>query len=502
MGSISFNPFDNWFRKPPNPIPPLNLLNFSDSFSLRTPHSSSPNFAAISVPNFSNGKPQKPKDDEPGYYRKMADQFFWECENLPDYRHTPEVEKILNDDPVFEKRRNPTEEEIRENERVMQEIRNNPVMQFLVRAEEVADKMNELELKENENPYQKEDRKLWKAIPHVPGLDGRPMPRKSLKTKKEADDKFWDFTRQFFFGLWGFKQRPYPSGRPIDVAQSIGYKRLEKRYYDFIMRGGAGLWYKDRLGQSRGPCQLINLKTAWGAGIIDKNTFIWGEDMDEWAPIHMVYGLEPAIATWEVRLGAAATAFLHKLQKGIPPWVPLKGLEKKTYKELQEEAIESKKRDLAVLEANNGVWPGVRIPSHALFLWASGSELTTILEQDHMPNKYIPKDLRKQLAQIIPGLRPWEVLSIEQAMDQITYNGEWYREPLGSYTTGPPYIRRWNKDIKRLYQVFETLNTRAYKKLQRNIPGFDKIMNKVMNDYRDRVARLEEKKKLKKAGKL
>lgn len=100
------------------------------------------------------------------------------------------------------------------------------------------------------------------------------------------------------------------------------------------------------------------------------------------------------IGGFPVRLGAAATAFLHKLQKGIPPWVPLKGHEKKTYKQLQEEAIESKKRDLAVLEAHDGVWPGVRTPSHALFLWASGSELTTILEEDYMPNKYIPKDLR------------------------------------------------------------------------------------------------------------
>lgn len=65
-----------------------------------------------------------------------------------------------------------------------------------------------------------------------------------------------------------------------------------------IMKTG-GWWYKDRLGRSRGPCELITLKTAWGAGIIDRDTFIWGEDMDEWAPIHMVYALEPAIATWE-----------------------------------------------------------------------------------------------------------------------------------------------------------------------------------------------------------
>lgn len=61
---------------------------------------------------------------------------------------------------------------------------------------------------------------------------------------------------------------------------------------------------------------------------------------------------------------------------------------------MQEEAYKSKRRDLAVLAANDGVWPGVRTPSHALFLWASGSELTSILEADHMPNKYIPKDLR------------------------------------------------------------------------------------------------------------
>lgn len=77
-----------------------------------------------------------------------------------------------------------------------------------------------------------------KAVPNVTGLDGRPMPRKAIKSKRESDDKFWDFARQFFFGLWGFRQRPYPPGRPIDVAQAIGYKKLDKRYYDckFIAR--------------------------------------------------------------------------------------------------------------------------------------------------------------------------------------------------------------------------------------------------------------------------
>lgn len=43
--------------------------------------------------------------------------------------------------------------------------------------------------------------------------------------------------------------------------------------------------------------ELVNLKTAWAAGIVDKNTFIWGDDMDEWSPIGMVYGLQTAIET-------------------------------------------------------------------------------------------------------------------------------------------------------------------------------------------------------------
>lgn len=481
MASINLGSFfDNWFPKPPKPS-----------------SNSSPNFAFINARNLFSRNPNPPKlsasdEPQPPTPTQTLDQFFWESEHRPDFRHSPEVDRILSEDPFFENKPDPTPQEMEENKKWWDEFNASPVVQFLRRAEEIADKVNEMELKENERPYRKEDWKLWKKLPHVPGLDGRPMPRKAIKTRKQSDDKFWDFARQFFFGLWGFRQRPYPPGRPIDVAQAIGYERLEKRYYDFIMRSG-GWYYKDRLGRTRGPLELITLKTAWAGGIIDTNTFIWGEDMDEWAPIGMVYGLEKAIATWEVRLGAAATAFLHKLQKGIPPWAPVKGLEKKTYQQLQDEAIESKKRDMAVLAANGGVWPGVRTPSHALFLWASGSELTTILEADHMPNKYIPKELRYRLAKIIPGLRPWEVLSIEQAMDQITYDGEWYREPLGSYTTGPPYIRDWNRDVKRMFRIFHNLSYRVYNKLDRTIPGFSKVMEKVRADTAAKNARRKEK---------
>lgn len=115
-----------------------------------------------------------------------------------------------------------------------------------------------------------------------------------------------------------------------------------------------------------------------------------------------------------------------------------------------------------------------------------------------MPNKYIPKDLRKELEKVIPGLRPWEVLSVEQAMDQITYGGEWYREPLGSYTTGPPYIAEWNKDVIRLFQIFHDLSVRVYNKLNRTVPGFGTVMEKVQIDSAARETRRMQKRAAKK----
>ena len=118
----------------------------------------------------------------------------------------------------------PEEEE--ENKKWWEEFRKSPVVEFLRKAEEVADKVNELEIEKNKLPYRDEDRDLWEKVPHVPGPDERSMPRRAIKTKREASIKFWDWARQFFLGIWGFRQRPYPPGRPIDIAQAIGYKRL------------------------------------------------------------------------------------------------------------------------------------------------------------------------------------------------------------------------------------------------------------------------------------
>ncbi|GKC73072.1 protein TIC 56, chloroplastic [Tanacetum coccineum] len=51
------------------------------------------------------------------------------------------------------------------------------------------------------------------------------------------------------------------------------------------------------------------------------------------------------------------------------------------------------------------------------------------------------------------GLMTWEILSVEQAMDLIAYGGQWYSEPLGAFTIGPPYIQDWNEDVKLLSTI-------------------------------------------------
>ncbi|KAL1206791.1 Protein TIC 56 [Cardamine amara subsp. amara] len=153
MSSMNFNPFQNWFEKQPNPVPSINFVSLADSFF---PKSHSPNFASIGLPKFSK-KSQKPETgtDEPGPYKQIGEQFLWECENIPDDRNTPEVDKIFNEDPIFEKKVNPSAEEIEAEEKWWERFCASPVVQFMARAEEIADDMNKMELEENDTPYLK-----------------------------------------------------------------------------------------------------------------------------------------------------------------------------------------------------------------------------------------------------------------------------------------------------------------------------------------------------------
>jgi len=61
------------------------------------------------------------------------------------------------------------------------------------------------------------------------------------------------------------------------------------------------------------------------------------------------------------------------------------------------------------------------------------------------------------LAKQIPGLRPWEVLEVEQVMDLVTYTKEWYREDLGEFTTRADYERDWFESFQVLFLITFTM---------------------------------------------
>lgn len=159
-------------------------------------------------------------------------QFKAEQENeVEDPRYTDEVEKDLQEDEYFTLAT--TEEEIRENAELLNSFKNSSMAKFLVRSEELAAEERAKEKLANALPTRPEDAKLWKELPLVPGpYGGQPLLRKSLRTDEEVQGRFWDFFKQFEFGLWGYRQRPYPELRPIDVQQVLGYKWLDKRYAD------------------------------------------------------------------------------------------------------------------------------------------------------------------------------------------------------------------------------------------------------------------------------
>jgi hypothetical protein len=65
--------------------------------------------------------------------------------------------------------------------------------------------------------------------------------------------------------------------------------------------GGASyrdrIYYKDRVGVTRGPASHQDLRLAYASGLIDRDTFVWAGMMDEWVPLACVYGLDSLVVT-------------------------------------------------------------------------------------------------------------------------------------------------------------------------------------------------------------
>ena len=167
-------------------------------------------------------------------YQKRLEQYERELYgDVEDPCFSEEVERDLREDAFFKPVETATKEEIRENDELRASFEKSQMARFLLRSEELQAEEMARERLANAAPTRPEDAKLWKQLPLVPGpYGGPPIPRKALNTDEEVQGRFWDFFKQFQFGLWGYRQRPYPPERPIDVQQVLGYKWLDKRYAD------------------------------------------------------------------------------------------------------------------------------------------------------------------------------------------------------------------------------------------------------------------------------
>lgn len=167
-------------------------------------------------------------------YQKRLEQFQLEQESeMEDPRYSEEVERDLRESEFFEAPGVGTEEEFRKNAEFLESFKNSEMAKFLLRSQELQAEELAREKLANAAPTRPEDAELWKKLPLVPGpYGGPPIPRKALTTDEEVQGRFWDFFKEFQFGLWGYRQRPYPPERPVDVQQVLGYKWLDKRYAD------------------------------------------------------------------------------------------------------------------------------------------------------------------------------------------------------------------------------------------------------------------------------
>lgn len=96
-----------------------------------------------------------------------------------------------------------------------------------------------------------------------------------------------------------------------------------------------------------------------------------------------------ALATW-------GTKVMHRVAQGRNPASPAKGHEMRSYEALQAAALMRRDRENTILKNHGGTWPGERIPSHVLGMWAGGSQLTNWLEGNDkvLPDKFISKKIR------------------------------------------------------------------------------------------------------------
>ncbi|GBG70649.1 hypothetical protein CBR_g7951 [Chara braunii] len=309
----------------------------------------------------------------------------------------------------------------------------------------IQDLTRKKEIFEEEELARKEGLKsTWANWPRRPGPDGKPLPRR-VYTKAERALQAIEYMQDFPRFLFGFPNLLDKTKRPYDVQQFYGVRELEQENADFFRRTNE-YFYKDRIGVSRGPAHVMHLRTAWALGLIDKNTFVWTHDMDEWAPIGMVIGLEKVIAPWDVK----ALAWCTRLGHEVGFWNPKRAEERRENRRrfkpdlhnLPDPRTASSLAFLMKEEEASREPPQDALHSYQLWTRGAGG-LPGKYRQNQLDTsrpfgQHLPLYLRKKIQKAVPEATLKDFAALDHVYEWENFDEEKYcREPIGEGKNGP-----------------------------------------------------------------
>lgn len=70
-------------------------------------------------------------------------------------------------------------------------------------------------------------------------------------------------------------------------------------HYAFLALEDNIWYYRDRLNLPRGPCPLSTLRTCYVNGLVDENSLVWGQGLEEWVPMRNVRSLPALVRNLE-----------------------------------------------------------------------------------------------------------------------------------------------------------------------------------------------------------
>uniref|UniRef100_A0A7S0R4W1 GYF domain-containing protein n=1 Tax=Pyramimonas obovata TaxID=1411642 RepID=A0A7S0R4W1_9CHLO len=112
--------------------------------------------------------------------------------------------------------------------------------------------------------------------------------------------------------------KPSNSSKPFSrdgANKQLKKDEWEANNYAFLALEDNIWYYRDRASVPRGPAPISTLRQCWINGMIDRNTLVWGQGLEEWVPLRNVRALPQLIHNFE-------TVFLTNLNRAVSAFMP------------------------------------------------------------------------------------------------------------------------------------------------------------------------------------